>query len=398
MRKLWFASAVTAAAIAVVLLASVAGQAQRAQGQATATGPALRTVWGEPDLQGIWGDEYQTPLQRPAKYANKEFFTDAEIAELDKQRASILRRDFRAEKGSEADVAGAYNAFWMSVRHTGHRTSLIVDPPDGRIPPLTPEAQKKNAGERAFQVALLAATKACRDNARACAGGKYDAAAPKRAEAPPFYNTGRLNRVDGPEDRSLLERCMGGMLPDFSGDMSWGVRQIVQAPGTVSLFYDVGQGQGWERLIPLDGRPHLPPQIRQWWGDSRGHWEGDALVVDVTNFTGKTDFRGARENLHLVERFTRMDANTLSYEVRIEDPTTWTKPWTVKQELNKQNAQANRIYMEPRCHEGNYGLLGMLIGARAQDQAFNEGRGPDPATLGGEGGGLGGEDNADPLQ
>jgi hypothetical protein len=158
---------------------------------------------------------------------------------------------------------------------------------------------------------------------------------------------------------------MSAILPDFGG-----FRQIVQSPGAVSIFYDVGQGQGWQRLIPLGSSPHLPQSIRQWWGDSRGRWEGNALVVDVTNFGSKTDFQGSRENLHLVERWTRIDGNTLEYVVTIEDPTTWTKPWSVKQELNKQSDEANRIYREPRCHEGNYGLVGMLVGVLAEEKAF----------------------------
>ena len=131
----------------------------------------------------------------------------------------------------------------------------------------------------------------------------------------------------------------------------------------------------------VTGRAHLPSDLRQWWGDSRGHWEGNTLVVDVTNFTPKTDFQGSRENLHLVERWTRLDANTLEYSVTIEDPTTWTRPWTVKMELSKQSDQANRTYKEPRCHEGNFGLPALLLGARTEEHAFATGRGADPATL-----------------
>jgi hypothetical protein len=143
----------------------------------------------------------------------------------------------------------------------------------------------------------------------------------------------------------------------------------------------VGQGQGWQRVIPITTAPHLPSRIRQWWGDSRGHWEGDTLVVDVTNFSPKSDYQSSLENRHLVERWTRRDANTLEYVATIEDPTVWTKPWTVKQELSKQSDEANRIYAEPRCHEGNFGLMGLLAGSRAEEQAFAAGRGPNPATL-----------------
>jgi hypothetical protein len=342
-----------------------------AEGQSTAP----KTTWGDPDLQGIWTDQYQTPLQRPTQFADKELFTDEERAALDTQRAGILRRDQRVERGSERDVAGAYNAVFQSVRPTGKRTSLVVDPPNGRIPALTPEATKRNVEERDYRLALLQPTETCKKNDAACAGGKYGPVSPRRAEMPPFYNTGRTNRNDGPEDRSMTERCMGAVLPDFGG-----YRRIVQAPGSVSIFYDTGQGQGWQRIVPMSGGPHLPSSVRQRFGDSRGRWEGNTLVVDVTNFSPKFSFQAARENLHLVERFTRLDANTIEYAVTIEDPTTWEKPWTVKQEMTRQDEQANRIYYEPRCHEGNYGLPTMLLGTRAEERAFAKGQGSDPAT------------------
>lgn len=192
---------------------------------------------------------------------------------------------------------------------------------------------------------------------------------------PPFYNTGRTNRNDGPEDRANSERCMAAVLPDFGG-----FRRIVQSPGTVSILYDTGQGQGWQRVIPITQNPHLPSSMRQRFGDSRGHWEGNTLVVDVANFSPKFSFLDARENLHLVERWTRVDSKTIEYAVTIEDPTTWTKPWTVKQELVQQDGQANRIYFEPRCHEGNFGLPTMLLGSRTEERTFAKGQGPDPAT------------------
>jgi hypothetical protein len=146
------------------------------------------------------------------------------------------------------------------------------------------------------------------------------------------------------------------------------------------MIYDVGQGQGWQRTIVMDGSPHLPPHIRQWFGDSRGHWEGDTLVIDVTNFSPKTDFQGSRENLHLVERWTRTSPTELAYELTIEDPTVWVRPWTVKREFTRQSDEENKIYYEPRCIEGNYALPGMLRGARMEETAFAEGRGPNPAT------------------
>jgi hypothetical protein len=147
------------------------------------------------------------------------------------------------------------------------------------------------------------------------------------------------------------------------------------------MFYDVGQGQGWQRNIVMDGRPHLPAGIRQWYGDSRGHWEGNTLVIDVTNFSAKTDFQGSRENLHVIERWTPTGANTLEYAVTVEDPTVWARPWTAKQEFIRQNDQENRIYTEPRCIEGNYGLPGLLHGHRMEELAFAEGRGVDPRTI-----------------
>ena len=149
----------------------------------------------------------------------------------------------------------------------------------------------------------------------------------------------------------------------------------------------------------MNGSPHLPSSIRQWWGDSRGHWEGNTLVIDVTNFSPKANFRGSHENLHLVERWTRLDANTLEYVVTIEDPTVWTRPFTVKQEFVKQSDQANRIYYEPRCHEGNYGLPAMLLGSRMEEKEYSEGRGPDPATRCTAGCTFGpSEETVDPLQ
>jgi hypothetical protein len=348
---------------------------------ATAPVAALKTPWGEPDLQGIWTDETETPLQRPAKYASQEFFTAAQRAELDEARAALAGKDKRAERGTELDVSGSYNDVFKSHRRTGARTSRIVDPPNGRIPPLTPEAQKINAMEREFRLALLQSTETCKIKYLSCAGGKYDPTpSPRRAEPPPRYNTQHINRDDGPEDHWPNDRCLGRGLPEFGTPFGGSFRRIVQTPGGISIFYDVGQGQGWQRNIVMDGRPHLPANLRQWFGDSRGHWEGNTLVVDVTNFGPKTDFLGSRENLHLVERWTRTAPSTLEYEVTVEDPTTWTRPWTARQEFTKQSDAENKVYYEPRCVEGNYGLPGMLRGRRMEERAFAEQRGPDPAT------------------
>jgi hypothetical protein len=373
--------------VAVLQLTPVAGQAPADKVGAAKAGPAPKTPWGEPDLQGIWTNVYETPLQRPARYGSKEVLTDEEREAQDKQRATTLGLDRRQSRGSEQDVAGAYNtAIFLSHKPTGQRTSLIVDPPDGRVPPFTPETMKRRQELREFQLALLQPTDTCEKKLTGCEGGKYGPPSPRRAETPPSYlatgvaGGGIINRSDNPEDRALGERCMAAVLPDFGGAAGF-FPQIVQSPGSVSVFYDTGQGQGWQRVIPVTARPHLPPNIRQWWGDSRGRWEGNTLVVDVTNFTPKTDYQGSRENLHLVERWTRVDVNTLEYTVTLDDPTTWTKSWTVRQELSKQDNKANRVYKEPRCHEGNYGMVALLAGARAQERAFAQGRGPNPATL-----------------
>jgi hypothetical protein len=381
------AVAIAGAAVGIVISVSVTpASAQAPAASATAPVPALTTPWGEPDLQGIWTDETDTPLQRSPKYANQEFFTDAQRAELDRQRAAMLGRDRRAERGTLADVAGAYNDVFTPKKRTGLRTSRIVDPPNGRLPTLTPEAQKMAAAERAFRVGLLLATETCKNKELPCNGGKYDPTpSPRYADPPPRYNTATINRYYDPEDASLAVRCLMGGLPEIGtlGAIADRIsfRRIVQTPGGISMFYDVGQGQGWQRNIVMDGRPHLPANIRQWYGDSRGHWEGNTLVIDVTNFSAKTDFQGSRANLHVIERWTRTGPNTLEYAVTVEDPTVWARPWTAKQDFIRQNDQENRIYTEPRCIEGNFGLPGLLHGHRMEEAAFAEGRGVDPRTI-----------------
>src|SRR6516165_6526243 len=384
-----FSSSMTVASVAtavsVVISASImpaSAQAPPASAAAAKSSPSLMTPWGEPDLQGIWTDETDTPLQRSPKFADQEFFTEAQRAELDRQRSAMKGRDQRAQRGTLADVAGAYNDVFTPRKRTGARTSRIVDPPNGRLPPLTAEAQKIAAADREFHLVLLQATETCRNKQAPCSGGKYDPdPSPRYADPPPRYNTANINRYDGPEDASLAVRCLMGGLPEFGtlGDRI-SFRRIVQTPGGVSMFYDVGQGQGWQRNIVMDGRPHLPASIRQWYGDSRGRWEGGTLVIDVANFSPKTDVFGSRENLHLVERWTRTGPTTLEYVVAIEDPTVWTRPWTVKQDFTKQSDSENRIYYEPRCIEGNYALPGWLRGRRMGELAFAQGRGPDPAT------------------
>jgi hypothetical protein len=351
----------------------------------SAPSPALQTPWGAPDLQGLWTYEVEVPLQRPARFAGRDRITDDERAAIDKERAEILGRsaavsDRRYAKGTEQDVGGAYNAaVFTTHRPLGQRTSLIVDPADGRIPALTPDAEKRRGEIRAFQLALLQATDVCKDGLPGCAGGKYGPPSPRRADVPPYYLTVAVNRANGPEDRSLAERCMGAILPDFGGNTGF-MLQIIQSPDSVAIYYDTAQGQGWQRLIPVSASPHLPSHVRQWRGNSRARWEGDTLVVDVTNFSPKTLFQGSSENLHLTERWRRVDSTTIEYTVTMEDPEVWTRPWTVRQEYKKQDDAQNRIYKEPRCHEGNYGMTALLSGARAEERAFAERRGPDPAT------------------
>jgi hypothetical protein len=339
-----------------------------------------KTPWGEPDLQGIWTEEFDTPFQRPAKYANQEYFTQAQRAELDLARSELL-----GKRAYDREYAGAYNlAAFTTIKRTGPRTSLIVDPPDGRIPPLTEAARKAAAADRDYRLALLRATETCKANLGQCRGGTYDPVpSPRRAEPPPRYlaaNGGRINRYDGPEDGSLSDRCLTLGLPEFGTAFGGSFRRIVQTPGGITMFYDVGQGQSWQRNIVMSASPHLPAGIRQWYGDSRGHWEGDSLVIDVTNFSPKTDYQGSRENLHLVERWIRTAPDTLAYEVIIEDSTVWTRSWTVRQEFARQSDRENRIYYEPRCLEGNRSVASILLAARQAERAFAEGRGPDPAT------------------
>ena len=372
------AALVLAALVFFTLVPMGAGQAPDGSEGAANT---PRTSWGEPDLQGIWTNEFDTPLQRPAQFAGKELFTDEERAELDKQRAALLGRDLRVERGSELDVAGAYNSVFMSVKRAGRRTSLIADPPDGRVPAMTPEAQARAAADREFRLALLRSTETCKGLSTACAGGTYDPApSPRRADVLTRYNTALMNRHDGPEDGSLSDRCLPVGLPEFGTAYGGSFRRIVQTPGGIAIFYDVGQGQGFQRNIVMNGSPHLPSSVRQWFGDSRGRWEGETLVIDVTNFSPRSDFMGSRENLHLVERWTRTGPTTLEYAVTIDDPTVWTRSWTVREEFTRQDEQENRIYYEPRCHEGNYAFPTMLLSARLAEKAFAAGRGPHPAT------------------
>jgi hypothetical protein len=310
----------------LVLLAS-----QIAFGQTSKTWTPPRTSFGQPDLQGIWTNVTITPLERPAALADKQFFTQEEAAKYERETNQRNDADNR-ESNPEADVNHAYNQFWWD-RGTkvvpGLRTSLIVDPPDGRIPPLTPAAQERMAAQFAYA---------------------------------------REHSTDGPENRSLQERCLNWptagppMLPSFYNNEY----QIVQTPSTVAIVIEMIHDV---RVIPiahgpLDGRPHLPDNVRQWMGDSRGHWDGNTLVVDTTNFTGKSRFRGSDENLHLTERFTRVNTDTVRYEFTVDDPTAFTKPWTAQIPMTKTKGPV----FEYACHEGNYAMVDILAGARAAEK------------------------------
>lgn len=286
---------------------------------------------GHPDLQGTWSTATITPLERPADLAGKPFFTEKEAAEYEKQFLQTTNRD-RRDGGADTDVSRAYNEFWFSRGNhlvATRRTSLIVDPPDGKIPPLTAEAQQRQA----------------------------DRAAHTKAHG-----------FDGPEERPLPERCL--LWPTAGPPMIPGGYnnnyQIFQSPGyvmvLVEMIHDV-------RIIPTDGRRHLPSSVRQWLGDSRGHWEGNTLVVDTTNFTANSNFRGATKDMHLVERFTRTGPDTIMYEFTVDDPAAFTKPW--KAEIPMQ--QTHEPILEYACNEGNYAMSGVLGGARAEEAAAKKG-------------------------
>jgi hypothetical protein len=288
-----------------------------------------RTLDGQPDIQGIWTNSTLTQLERPEAFASKPVISQTEAEAYERNTLTTRNRD-RRDGGADADVNRAYNELFFDqgdklarVDNT-IRTSMIVDPPDGKIPALTPQAKQK-------QDAI-------------------------RAEA-------LLHPADTPRDRSLSERCIfwatagPPMLPGPYNNNY----QIVQAPGYVMIQSEMIHET---RVIPLDGRPHLPASTRLWLGDSRGHWDGNTLVVDTTNFNGKARFRGSDENLHVIERFTRTGPNAIMYKFTIEDPTAFTKPWTAELPLL---AASGPIY-EYACHEGNYAMVDMLAGARADEK------------------------------
>jgi len=334
MKHRFFASAGVPAVIAVVFLAPApaGGQAPRAAAKKAAVADKRtppRTPWGKPDLRGIWDFATITPMERPSELAGKEVLSEEEAGAFEKQALERRNAD-RRDGGAEADVGRAYNQFWWDygTKVIGtKRTSLIVDPPDGKIPPLTPEGKKRTEANTAV----------------------------------------RTRAAHGPEDRNLWERCIlaSNAGPPMSPSAYNNNVQFFQTPETVVIFNEMINDA---RIVPLDGRPHLPPNIRQWRGDSRGRWEGNTLVVETTNFRDETNFRGASKSLHVVERFTRVDADTLLYEFTVNDPATWTRPWSAAFPMTKTEGP---IY-EYACHEGNYGMVNILTGARADDKAAAE--------------------------
>jgi hypothetical protein len=331
MRKQRAALLTIAGVAAMVLVSSAQGPQRRA---AAGTYAAPRNVFGQPDLEGVWTNDSITPLQRPVAWADKTTLTDDEVEQLKRAKAQLeesgdalfgdeLILDVLAGKQKSAShdtQTGNYNGFWLPGRDIDHRTSLIIDPPNGRIPPETPEAQKRRA-----------------------------ALAEER----------RLRPADGPESRGLSERCITFGVPRFQAAYS-SVYQIVQAPHQVVFNMETIHDA---RVIELDGRPHLPASIPQMLGNSRGRWEGETLVVETRGFSPRFSMLGATSNLHLVERFTRVAADVLQYDATLSDPATWTRPWTARLLFKR----TNEPLIEYACHEGNVGLAGILSGARKQE-------------------------------
>lgn len=300
-------------------------------------GPAPKTPWGEPDLQGTWFVMEAVPLERSTANAGKPLLSDAEVAALDKGKAGDLGRNMRSENASR-DVEGAYNAVFNSVLKTSKRTSMIIDPPDGKIPPQTPEAQQRQGR-----------------------GGRGGGAAGGARGAATAQN-------DNPETTAQSPRCLGVQMPFLPLNTAFAqgtVMQIVQSPKSMGIYMEDDHAGGGNRVIFMDGRPHA--KAKSVLGDSRGHWEGNTLVVETTNFT--LGFRGSSPDTYrMIEKFTRVDSNNLKREITFDDPKTWTKPWTVLIEMGKTGDNRHMIY-DSACHEGNYGMTGILIGARKEEAA-----------------------------
>ncbi len=319
---------------ALALLICVAA-AVSAQAPARPAG-ALRTAWGDPDITGLFttDDELGVPFERPPQFGDRQVVTAEEFAQRQTQaerqeeadREQIVAPRQTAEGGPVGGGTGP-PSHWIERGKPSRRTSLVIDPPDGRIPFLNDEARRRGA-----------------------------AASARTPEGILFA---------GPEDLDKYDRCITRGFPHVIFPTIYdNTSQIVQGPGYVSIRYEMIHDA---RVIPLDNRPHLSPSIRSYFGDSRGHWEGDTLVVDVTNFSKNAGYRGATTNLHVTERFRRTDATTVHYELTVEDPTTFSRPWTASLDLRKDARQVQ--VPEYACHEGNYAMFNILSGARAGEKA-----------------------------
>jgi hypothetical protein len=330
-----------AAAAAAGLLLAVTLTAQSPAPPSGSGAPAgwqvPRTRDGRPDLQGVWGNNSVTPMTRPRQWKDKTSLTDAEVQELKGLAAQAVDQGGDAifgnfvqqlldakDKGKYEQVSydpttGNYNQFWMADREWDNRTSLIVDPPDGQFPPLTPEAEARRAEVRAK--------------------------APARGPA------------DGPEDRPLTERCISYGAPRTGANYNSYV-QIIQSPDTVVLYQEMIHDA---RVVPMTAKPHLAASIRQLHGDPRGRWEGDTLVVETTNYLNGV--QGSTPDVKLTERYTRVSPDFINWAITVEDPKTWTKPYTFMIRLKKTEG----LIYEYACHEGNYAMTGILAGARAEE-------------------------------
>jgi hypothetical protein len=302
-------------------------------------GAAPKTTWGEPDLQGTWFVMESVPLERSAANANKPLLTEDEVAAADRDKAVDPGRNARSANSNQ-DVGGAYNAVFNSVLKTSKRTSMIIDPPDGKIPPLTAEAQQRQGR-----------------------GGRGGGAGPGLGA-----RGGGIN--DNPETVAQSPRCLGVQMPFLPLNTLFAqgtVMQIVQGPKSMGIYMEDDHAGGGNRVIFMDGRPHAPSSVKSVLGDSRGHWEGNTLVVETTNFA--QGFRGSNPDTYrMIERFTRVDSNNLRREITFEDSKTWTRPWTVLIEMGKTDDHRHMIF-DSACHEGNYGLTGILVGSRREEQA-----------------------------
>ena len=358
------------AAATIIALSTVSVVAQQAPASpGTAAAGANRTPWGEPDLQGIWSAGTLTPMERPARWAGKPVLTPEEAAAYEAEHAKDVDLDERAF-GRRADDS-YNNAFapyggGTAEMLNGGRTSLIVDPPDGKIPPFSPDGVTRENTYREWLRMLVTGS----------VGGIAGPISSRRNDPPPVYNTGRTNAASDPESRGTRERCFSQPLPYETSPATF-VR-IVQSQGAISLFVETHQGHGHVRTVNI-GRSHLPSHIRLIHGDSVARWEGDTLVIDTTNFTAKMEYQGARENLHIVERLTRTSDGRLSHRVTLEDPTTWTKPWTYEVDWSRLPDTTN--HYEQSCHEGNFGIIGQLSGRRHVERLYEQGKTYNPEFL-----------------